>query len=46
MPFDAPAGEFLLRFVVFSDTSVELYGIEFDDVVVPTAAPAGASCAK
>lgn len=46
VPFDAPAGEFLLRFVVFSDPSVELYGIEIDNVTVPTAAPAGSSCKK
>ena len=44
--FTAPAGEFMLRFVVFSDPSVELYGIEIDDITVPTAAPAGASCKK
>jgi len=46
VPFDAPAGQFLLRFVVFSDTSVELYGIEIDDITMPTAAPAGTSCKK
>ena len=44
--FDAPAGEFLLRFAIFSDGSVQHYGIEIDDIVVPTAAPAGSSCAK
>ena len=46
VPFDAPAGQFQLRFVVYSDPSVELYGIEIDDVTVPTAAPEGTSCKK
>ena len=46
VPFDAPAGAFMLRFVVYSDTSVELYGIEIDDVTVPTAAPDGTACKK
>lgn len=46
VPFDAPAGQFQLRFVIYSDTSAELYGIEIDDVIVPTAAPEGTSCKK
>lgn len=44
VPFDAPAGQFLLRFILYSDTSVEMFGIEIDDLVVPTAAPDGAAC--
>lgn len=46
VPFDAPAGSFQIRFVVYSDTSAEFYGIEVDDVTVPTAAPEGTSCKK
>ena len=46
IPFDAPAGSFQLRFVVYSDPNLELYGIEIDDVTVPTAAPEGTSCKK
>ena len=42
--FDAPAGQFLLRLVVFSDPSVEMFGIEVDDIVVPTSAPDGVAC--
>ena len=42
--FDAPPGQFMLRFVVFSDPSVQMFGIEVDDIVVPTAAPDGAGC--
>lgn len=46
VPFEAPAGQFLLRFVVFSDSSVQAYGIEIDDITIPTSAPAGSSCKK
>ena len=46
VPFDAPAGQFQLRFIIFSDTSVQHYGIEIDDLVVPTGAPDGTSCKK
>lgn len=46
VPFDAPAGQILFRFVMYSDPNLETYGIEIDDVTVPTAAPAGSSCKK
>ncbi|MBW3536274.1 MAG: hypothetical protein KY395_00710 [Actinobacteria bacterium] len=42
--FEAPPGEFLMRFVLFSDGSIQAFGIEVDDIVVPTAAPAGVGC--
>ena len=44
IPFDAPAGTFQLRMVMYSDPNLETYGIEIDDLVVPTAAPDGVAC--
>lgn len=44
--FTAPAGPLLLRVILFSDFSITSFGIEIDDLVVPTAAPAGTSCKK
>ena len=41
---DAPAGPLLFRFVIFSDDTVELFGLEVDDIVIPTAAPDGIGC--
>ena len=46
VPFEAPAGAFQLRVVLFSDAYLTTFGIEIDDIVVPTAAPDGASCKK
>ena len=43
-PFDAPAGQFQLRFALYSDFSITSFGIEIDDVVVPATAPDGAAC--
>lgn len=43
--FTAPAGPLLMRFIVFSDFTITSFGIEIDDVVVPTAAPDGVGCA-
>ena len=44
VPFDAPAGSFQLRFVAYSDPNLETYGIEIDNVTVPTGAPEGVAC--
>jgi hypothetical protein len=41
---DAPAGPVMFRFVLFSDTSVEMFGLEVDDISIPTAAPDGIGC--
>jgi len=41
---DAPAGPLLFRFVIFSDETVEMFGLEVDDIVIPTAAPDGIGC--
>lgn len=41
---DLPAGPVLFRFVLFSDFSIEMFGIEVDDVVIPTSAPDGIGC--
>lgn len=42
--FDAPAGQVLFRFVQFSDAYLTSFGIEIDDIVIPTAAPDGIGC--
>lgn len=44
--FDAPAGPIQLRFALFSDAYLTTFGIEVDDIVVPTAAPDGIGCKK
>ena len=41
---DAPAGPVLFRFVQFSDGNTPGFGIEVDDIVIPTAAPDGIGC--
>ena len=42
--FDAPAGPIQFRFIQFSDFTVTSFGIEIDDIVIPTAAPDGIGC--
>ncbi len=42
--FDAPAGPIQFRFIIYSDGTLTSFGLQVDDIAIPTAAPDGIAC--
>jgi len=42
--FDAPAGAIQFRFVIYSDGNTPGFGLQVDDIAIPTASPDGIGC--